>query len=479
MNILNNNNSNNKEVESIEYISNILPSPYTTKKKNPLKNINKKLNYYIWIENIPSKVINLEQTTEGYNKTIGDYMKHIYEDNFQILNKKNNNLDAKKSKDENNTNKKKDHRRKQTEKKEINTKDILKEMKNIYKNAIMDNANYVIQNKHLFNIKLNYNDKNIKNMTLKKSRKSVSKLLTKSSFYSLNQKTDNSLNYNNMSDDIDYNTGKYINDKILPQILNKRNVSNKNKNINNLIERAQKDPVMYEYCKDLENKIENKIKLKLSDHYYQLKNRNIKNIFNKLPNNYIISKLNKENSIKEKKKKDNSLYFKNNNNNNKAFENIKAEKDLSSSGIIFKNKYNKQYNELKSNNNVNINNISIKNNINDIEVNYKKIVDSIKSSVDANNINKYINAAIYEKPKIESLNFENQYKKYFKSINSAEEDIIKMYKDNFAKYDNKNDLLLANNFKAETSELNNNLIQDVKKIKEELLLRLKNREKIK
>ena len=114
-------------------------------------------------------------------------------------------------------------------------------------------------------------------------------------------------------DRFNLNTYKYINDQLLPQIINSQLKYNPTMQLNDLKARAEVFPEIKKYCQDLEEQIEKDCKVRLNDHYYTMKNKNLANIFSKPPNLYERkNKLNGLNNLNSNSKNSRDI----NNNNN-------------------------------------------------------------------------------------------------------------------------------------------------------------------
>lgn len=221
---------------------------------------NKRNDHTIWVQKInTSKKIDAEEYIKnGKKERIDPIMSHIDEEKYPLIVNKNTNVEQSKS----------DYKKGESSvhedlKKKYSTyaESCLKEMEKANKNLIIENAKFVIK---------------------------MSNVLI------LNDKKANLLEKNNLN----FKDYKYINDKLFPQIFKNASIKTNNAiHFKELKKRSEYDPKVRKYCRELEEKIEKDISYKLSDNYYEQKNKNLKSIFVNKPENYYVKevKLNKSN----------------------------------------------------------------------------------------------------------------------------------------------------------------------------------------
>lgn len=155
--------------------------------------------------------------------------------------------------------KEKEEKKGKIEKKRIiDVDNVLINMKNENKQMIIDNAKYVLDNLPILSFndkrKINFEEIDLRDM---KNKETFQKI-------------------------------KYINDKILPQIY--KNTYKTKRRMRELYEKSEYDNEIKDYCREIENKIEKDLDLKLNDGYYEKKNQNMKMIFENVPKNYFSKK---------------------------------------------------------------------------------------------------------------------------------------------------------------------------------------------
>lgn len=335
------------------------------KKNQQSQNTNKKSNHYIWQQKIEGKPLDIEENIKiGRRKKLDNPLFNIDEEKYPMIHNKLNNNEAKKDESKKEMKKRKvDSKLKasskgKNEKPPINTDLIIEEMKEKNREMIYDNANFVINNIDIFNFK----DK--RNLDFKDTSK------------------------------FNFQTYKYINDKILPQIIQ---IGLKNKgsgHLKSLHERAEADSNVRKYCKELEDKIENDIELKLSDNYYEQKNKHIQNIFQNKPKNYYEKKAKSRPKSNEARNQQESLEkkIKLTGSPDKRYNQL-GNPQVSSTA------YNHNYG--KGRKHVSAPEKTKGNKANEHKVEYDKLyketVENILTSIGPKNIMKYINSSIMEK----------------------------------------------------------------------------------
>lgn len=380
----------------------------------------------LWLQKLETKPIDIEDHIKlNYDKYLAYPLNIIDEEKYPMKTNKNLLNETKEKKVNVKMSKSKIKKSEKKEKKVIDTDKIISEMKASYRDMIVDNANFVLENKEIFSFKdkrnINMNDK--------------SKL--------------------------NFQSYKYINDKILPQII--QNGLKYTNRLADLQQRAEYDSDIRKYCKELEEKIDNDIELKLCDNYYELKNQNIQKIFKNKPKDYY---------EREKEKTGNGLA------NSKE---RKSNHDSESKAFrIGKYKNRKPtYNHEKKN---------VKNSDSkvDVEKIYKDTVENIINAVEEKNIYKYINAYLLDKTsksyiiyilihlllslELESMSFDEQYQIFFNQMKKAEHNLKKLFHESLK---GEKDL---EETKKNSIQFNEKVLHGIKEIKEALILRLKKRE---
>lgn len=258
---------------------------------------NKKNDHIIWVQKInTNKKIDAEEYIKnGKKERIDPIMSHIDEEKYPLIINKNTNVEQSKS----------DYKKGESNihedlKKKYSTfaENCLKEMEKANKNLIIDNAKFVIK---------------------------MSNVLI------LNDKKANLLQNNNLN----FKDYKYINDKLFPQI--NKNTSIKTNNaihFKELKKRSEYDPKVRKYCRELEEKIERDISYKLSDNYYEQKNRNLKNIFVNKPDNYYVKENKANKSVNEKQNQKRSKSNTNNTNNRISNNNDSLHRNVKSNSSV-------------------------------------------------------------------------------------------------------------------------------------------------
>ena len=315
---------------------------------NKKANVKEGLNLF-WAQKVKSKHLDVEDHIKTGKKTrrIPETLNVIDPEKYPLIEDKNNsNENNEKNKSTvsqklNKTGKNDGEANKDKVKKVIDVDRILGEMKEANKNIIIENANFVVDNIDIFTFKdkrnIDFSDR--------------SKFVTQ--------------------------TYKYINDKILPQIIQKGIKNNgPSQKLKELQKRAEEDPNVQKYCRELEEKIDNDIELKLSDNYYELKNQHIQKIFKNKPKDYYEKK---KSLLQGNINEDKTSSIRDNRSNSSSFNKTKLKKRKPT------------YLQERQKN--------IKNN--DIKIDYNKIykdtIDNILSAVEEKNISKYINAYLLDK----------------------------------------------------------------------------------
>ncbi len=300
---------------------------------------NKSLLSSLWLQKLDTKPIDIEEKIQNnYDKNLAYPLYVIDEEKYQLKANKNSQNEAKEKKSNEKEGSNNIDYGAKIKKKPIDTDKIIKEMKASYKDMIIENAKFVLDNKEIFTFK----DKRNINMN------------------------DNSK--------LNFQSYKYINDKILPQII--QNGLKYTNRLADLQQRAEYDPEIRKYCKQLEEKIDNDIELKLCDNYYELKNQNIQKIFKNKPKEYY---------EREKEKSGNG-----NGSSNSKEKNLNSKYDTKAFRLgKYKNRK-PTYNHDKKN----IKNVD---NRLDVEKIYKDTVDNIINAVEEKNVYKYINAFLLDK----------------------------------------------------------------------------------
>eukprot|EP00340_Litonotus_pictus_P010883 CAMPEP_0170537908 /NCGR_PEP_ID=MMETSP0209-20121228/102997_1 /TAXON_ID=665100 ORGANISM="Litonotus pictus, Strain P1" /NCGR_SAMPLE_ID=MMETSP0209 /ASSEMBLY_ACC=CAM_ASM_000301 /LENGTH=262 /DNA_ID=CAMNT_0010839501 /DNA_START=84 /DNA_END=869 /DNA_ORIENTATION=+ len=244
--------------------------------------------------------------------------------------------------------------------------------------------------------------------------------------------------------------------------------------------RAEKDPKVRKYCREIEEKIEKDIEFKLSNNYYEQKNKVLEKIFKDKPENYYEKKLNTSNRESDSKNNTNNVknvsVYGTRSKSNDSKVNVKSDSNhytgkdnlltgvsmdkSSNQGSHVRNK--KPYNAKKNKKNFNADKKKSLKSL-DWKNEYEKVqrdtLDNIYNAVDSKNIERYINAPFYDK-KLPEMSFENQYKSYFPTMKKAENNLKYHYIDNF----NKNDKDISET-KVSSVGLNDKLLNNIRDIK--------------
>lgn len=226
-----------------------------TQKQQQQPKLNKRNEHIIWKQKLETKTKDTEEYIKyGKKEKIEPIMSQIDEEKYPIIsNKYNSNEMIKES------NQKKDS--KSQEQQRMNylpyAEEVLADMKQANKDIIIENAKFVIKHSNIANL----NDK--KNLDFSEDKT------------------------------FNYQTYKYINDKLLPQIIKNSMKQNTSAHLKLLKLKAEQDSKVKKYCREIEEKIEKDVEFKLSNNYYKKKNKDLEKIFSNMPDNYYIKKTGK------------------------------------------------------------------------------------------------------------------------------------------------------------------------------------------
>jgi hypothetical protein len=323
---------------------------------------NKRNEHIIWKQRLDAKIKDTEDYIKyGKRDKIDPIMSQIDEEKYPLVVNKNSNNESIKD----NLLKKDNKSSEQLNKHYLPfAENVLAEMKAANKDIIVENAKFVIKN--------------------------ASKAMIE----------DKKLKYINENSNFNPNfqTYKYINDKLLPQIIHSGLKKNQSSHLKKLKYKAEIDPKIKKYCREIEEKIEKDIELKLSSNYYEKKNKDLEKIFstNKLEVTYGRKFRNKQENKKESKSKNlkesSSSYDKRNNLQlNSTNRNI--ETNSNSVSISNKRKNFKKNKNLAADKKKSLKSVDLKS---DFEKVYKDTLDNIFQAIDANNISKYIQSPFEE-----------------------------------------------------------------------------------
>lgn len=229
----------------------------------------------------------------------------------------------------------------------------------------------------------------------------------------LNDKKANLLEKNNLN----FKDYKYINDKLFPQIFKNASIKTNNAiHFKELKKRSEYDPKVRKYCRELEEKIEKDISYKLSDNYYEQKNKNLKNIFVNKPENYYVKEVKLNKSNKEVQRSKSNLNNRNRSNssghrNAKSNSSIKSENSKSKMSSS-KNKVRIVTNgtrqgtvessSVKKVSKIKDKKKSVKPHDSNYEIanSKKEIVENIMMAVEPKNVEQYISSVLKSKSKL-------------------------------------------------------------------------------
>lgn len=317
---------------------------------------NKRNEHIIWKQRLDAKIKDTEDYIKyGKRDKIDPIMSQIDEEKYPLIVNKNNNNESIKD----NLLKKDNKSNEQTNKHYLPfAENVLAEMKAANKEIIIDNAKFVIKN--------------------------ASKAMLE----------DKKLKYINDNSNINPNfqTYKYINDKLLPQIINSGLRKNQSSHLKKLKHKAETDPKIKKYCREIEEKIEKDIELKLSSNYYEKKNKDLEKIFssNKLDVAYVRRFRDNE---KDKDRGRSSSYNDKKSAKGNLQSNISTSKNIETNSNLNKRKNFKKNKNLAADKKKSLKSVDLKS---DFEKVYKDTLDNIFQAIDPQSISKYIESPFEE-----------------------------------------------------------------------------------